>query len=153
VVHFTAANFKFRANHDWGYNYGSDKADGILRADGGNIPVAVESDYAVTLDLSHPNAYTYSANRWGVIGDATPGGWNTDTNMIWDPVSKVFKVTLNLTAGSYKFRANDDWPINLGGSLSALTQDGGNLSVAVAGNYTITLDLLKTVPTSTITKN
>jgi starch-binding outer membrane protein SusE/F len=151
VVHFTAANWKFRANHDWGFNYGSDKADGNLKADGGNIPVAVAGDYAITLDLSHPNAYTYTANTWGVIGDATPGGWSTDTNMTWDATAKVLKVTLNLSVGSFKFRANDAWTVNWGGSLGGLTQDGANIAVATAGNYTITLDPFKA--TGTITKN
>lgn len=151
VVHLTAATIKFRANHDWGYNYGSDKADGTLGAGAANIPIAVEGDYALTLDLSHPNAYTYSANTWGVIGDATPGGWSTDTNMTWDPVAKVLKATLNLTAGSFKFRANDAWAVNWGGSLTGLTQDGANIAVAAAGNYTITLDPL--TAKGTITKN
>ena len=153
VMHLTAANIKFRANHDWGLNYGSDKADGTLGAGAGNIPVSLESDYAITLDLSHPNAYTYTANRWGVIGDATPGGWNTDTNMTWDPVKKVLTITLNLTTGSFKFRANDDWAVNMGGSLTALSQGGDNIAVAAAGNYTITLDVSKAVYTSTVTKN
>jgi len=154
AMHLTAATIKFRANHDWNYNYGSDKTDGTLGAGAANIPVSLESDYTITLDLSHPNAYTYSANRWGVIGDATPGGWNTDTNMTWDAVKGVLKVTLNLTAGSIKFRANDDWAINLGGAnLNALTQGGDNIAVAAAGNYTLTLDVLKAVPSCTITKN
>lgn len=153
-VHLTAATIKFRANHDWGYNYGSDKADGTLGAGAANIPIAVESDYIVTLDLSHPNAYTYAANRWGVIGDATPGGWSTDTNMTWDATNKVLKVTLNLTVGSVKFRANDDWGLNLGGTnFAALSQGGDNIPIATAGSYTLTLDVLKAVPSCTITKN
>lgn len=152
-MHLTAASIKFRANHDWGLNYGSDKADGTLGAGAANIPVSLEADYVINLNLSKPNAYTYKVNRWGVIGDATPGGWNTDTNMTWDATAKVLKVTLNLTAGSYKFRANDDWAVNVGGSLTALTQDGANLSVAAAGNYTITLNVSKAVYTATITKN
>lgn len=154
VLHLTAASIKFRANHDWGLNYGSDKADGTLGAGAANIPVSLESDYAITLDLSHPNAYTYTANRWGVIGDATPGGWGTDTNMTWDATNKVLKVTLNLTVGAIKFRANDDWAVNLGGlNLSALTNGGDNIPIAVAGNYTLTLDVLKAVPSCTVTKN
>ncbi len=153
VMHLTAAGIKFRANHDWGLNYGSDKADGNLGAGAANIPIPLESDYAITLDLSHPNAYTYTANRWGVIGDATPGGWSTDTNMTWDPVNKVLKVTLNLTVGAFKFRANDDWAINMGGNINALNQGGDNIPVAAAGNYTLTLDVLRAVPSCTITKN
>ena len=154
VMHLTANSIKFRANHDWGLNYGSDKADGTLGAGAANIPVSLESDYAITLDLSHPNAYTYTANRWGVIGDATPGGWGSDTNMTWDATNKVLKVTLNLTVGAIKFRANDDWAVNVGGlNLSALTNGGDNIPIAVAGNYTLTLDVLKAVPSCTVTKN
>ncbi len=154
AMHLTAATIKFRANHDWNYNYGSDKADGTLGAGAANIPVSLESDYTITMDLSHPNAYTYSVNRWGVIGDATPGGWSTDTNMTWDAVKGVLKVTLNLTVGSFKFRANDDWAINYGGTnLGALNPGGDNIPVTVAGNYTLTLDVLKAVPSCTVTKN
>lgn len=150
-VHMTAGSFKFRANHSWDYNYGSDNNDGTLQAGGANIPDTVESDYAITLDLSHPNAYTYSANRWGLIGDATPDGWNSDQNMTWDATNKVFSVTLDLVAGSIKFRANDGWDINYGGDLNALTAGGANIAIAVAGNYTVTFDPwgLK----ATVTKN
>jgi len=140
VMHLTAASMKFRANHNWDYNYGSDAADGTLGAGAANIPVTVESDYAITLDLSHPNAYTYSANRWGVIGDATPGGWGDDTNMTWDATNNVFTVTLDLVAGTFKFRANDGWDINYGGDLNALSAGGDNISIASDGNYTITFD-------------
>jgi len=153
VMHLTAANIKFRANHDWGLNYGSDKADGTLGAGAANIPVSLAADYVVSLDLSHPNAYTYSANRWGVIGDATPDGWNSDQNMTWDATNKVLTITLNLTAGTFKFRANDDWGVNLGGNIAALTQNGDNIAVAVAGNYTIKLDVSKPVYSCTVTKN
>ncbi len=144
--------FKFRGTSDWGVNYGSDKADGTLGAGAGNIPVTVESDYGVTLDLSHPNAYTYSANRWGVIGDATPGGWDNDTNMTWDTANNVFKVTLNLVKGSFKFRANDGWDINYGGTdLNALKAGGDNIAIADAGSYTLTFDSIALK--ATVTKN
>jgi len=150
----TAATIKFRANHDWGYNYGSDKADGKLGAGAGNIPVSLAADYAVTLDLSHPNAYTYSVNRWGVIGDAIPvTGWNSDQNMTWDATNKVFKITLDLVAGTFKFRANDDWGYNLGGNLTALTPGGDNIPVSAAGNYTLTLDLSKSAYVCVVRKN
>jgi len=153
VAHLTAGtgSFKFRGTSDWAVNYGSTAANATLDAGGSNIPVTVESDYVITLDLSHPNAYTYSANRWGLIGDATPDGWNSDQNMTWDATNKVFTITLNLTVGSIKFRANDAWDLNYGGSLGALSAGGDNIAVAVAGNYTVTFDpfALK----ATVTKN
>jgi hypothetical protein len=150
-MHLTVAAMKFRANHSWDYNYGSDLADGTLSASGANIPVSFAADYAITLDLSHPNAYTYSVNRWGVIGDATADTWNSDQNMTWDATNKVFTVTLDLVVGAIKFRANDAWDLSLGGDINALTSSGANISVTAAGNYTITLDPwgLK----ATVTKN
>jgi len=140
VLHLTAAEIKFRANHNWDFNYGSSTKDAKLNAGGDNIAVAVESDYSIVLDLSKPNAYTYSANRWGVIGDATPGGWDNDTNMTWDATNKVLKITLDLKVGAFKFRANDEWTINYGGNLNALTKDGDNIAITTAGNYTLTFN-------------
>ncbi|MFZ5428711.1 MAG: hypothetical protein ACOZDD_00655 [Bacteroidota bacterium] len=152
-IHLKAAQFKFRANHSWDYNYGSSSGNEKLNAGGDNIPVGLEADYYIILDLSKPNEYTYSANRWGLIGDATPGGWGTDTDMTWDPVNKVLKITLDLVAGSFKFRANDSWDYNLGGDLNNLTPNGDNIPVASPGNYTITLDLSGSSIKSTVTKN
>jgi hypothetical protein len=150
-MHMTAGSFKFRANHDWGYNYGSTAANSTLDAGGSNVTLTLAADYAFTLDLSHPNAYTYSANAWGIIGDATPDGWNTDQNMTWDATNKVFTVTVNMVVGAFKFRANDAWDVNYGGDINALTSGGANINITLAGNYTITLDPwgLK----ATVTKN
>jgi len=144
---------KFRANGNWNLNYGDTGANGSLEDGGTNISVPVSADYAVVLDLSHPLAYTYSLTRWGVIGSATAGAWDSDQNMTWDTVNKVFKVTLDLTAGELKFRANDAWDLALGGTVDALTTSGGNLAITAAGNYTITLDLSKATYTCTIKKN
>jgi hypothetical protein len=148
----SGGKFKFRGTSDWAINYGSTAADGAtLNAGGADIPATITGDYALTLDLSQPNTYTYSANTWGLIGDATPGGWDNDTNLTWDATNKVFKVTLDLTAAKIKFRANDAWTVNLGGDINALTAGGSDISVASAGNYTVTLDpwSLK----ATVTKN
>ena len=151
-VHLTAAEFKFRANHSWDYNYGSTSKDANLNAGGDNIAITVESDYAISLDLSHPNAYTYTANRWGIIGDATAGGWDNDTNMTYDATKQIFTLTLDLkSAGGFKFRANDGWDINLGGNPNALTAGGDNLTITADGNYTVTLNPWTLM--ATVTKN
>ncbi|WP_291861504.1 SusF/SusE family outer membrane protein [Marinilabilia sp.] len=141
-VHLTAGTgtFKFRANDAWTYDYGSTAGDNTLDAGGSNIPVAMEADYSITLDLSTPNEYTYSAHHWGIIGSATPGGWDNDTNMTWDEVNEVFTVTLDLLAGEYKIRADDAWDLNYGGDLNALIAGGDNMVISDAGNYTITFD-------------
>lgn len=151
-IHLAAdAEWKFRANDSWDYNYGATAGSLNLVAGGDNIKMTVEDDYAITLDLSTPLAYTYRADRWGLIGDATPGGWTDDTNMTWDAVNGRFTVTLNLTANKFKFRANDGWDYNFGGDLGALTAGGSDIPVAEAGNYTITLNPWTKV--ATMTKN
>lgn len=152
-LHLTAAEFKFRANHNWDYNYGSSAGNATLNAGGDNIPVSVEADYHFILDLSNPNAYTYSANRWGLIGSATPGGWSDDTNMTWNPITKSMTLTVDLVVGEIKFRANDGWDVNLGGPLNALTPGGDNIPITEAGNYTIHLFLVGNGGTCTIVKN
>lgn len=53
--------FKFRANNDWGVNYGDDGNDGTLEAGGANI-LATAGTYTFTLDFSDPNAPTYTKN-------------------------------------------------------------------------------------------
>jgi hypothetical protein len=151
TVHLTAGAFKFRANDGWDINYGSSTADENLNPGGDNISTDTEADYEFILDLSTPNSYTYQANRWGVIGDATPGSWGADTDMTWDATNKVFTVTLNLVVGEFKFRANDDWGLNYGGALDNLEQGGSNIPIATAGNYTITFNPLLKV--ATVTQN
>ncbi len=152
VSHLTSGgSFKFRGTSDWSVNYGSDAADGTLGSGAANIPVDVEADYSMTLDLSHPNEYTYSLNRWGLIGDAQ-GSWSDDTDMTWDATNNVFTVTLDLvSSGSFKIRANDDWAINYGGDVTALEAGGANITIDSNGNYTVTFDPWGL--TATVTKN
>jgi hypothetical protein len=149
-MNMPAGGWKFRANDSWDYNYGAPAGSNNLVAGGDNIATDLEDDYAITLDLSHPNEYTYRADRWGIIGDAT-GSWSDDQNMSWDAVNGVFTLTLDLVVGEIKFRANDDWGYNFGGDLGDLSLGGSNIPVAEAGNYTITLDPWARV--ATVTKN
>ncbi len=53
---------KFRANEDWGNNYGDDGADGSLEAGGANIAVKAGT-YDVVLDLSKSDAPTYTLKK------------------------------------------------------------------------------------------
>jgi hypothetical protein len=87
-----------------------------------------------------PFTYTAVATDWGVIGSATPGGWDNDTDMTYDPETGIWSVTLDLIDGAFKFRANDGWDINLGGDLNNLSYNGSDIPIT-EGNYTITLDL------------
>ncbi|MES2431418.1 MAG: SusF/SusE family outer membrane protein [Bacteroidota bacterium] len=105
--------------------------------------------YELTADLN-TNTWTATKTIWGIIGDATPGGWDADTDMSYDPVTQVWTVTADMKAGSFKFRANHEWKIDFGIDNGKLVyvdnpflpyNDKPALSIPEAGNYTITLDL------------
>lgn len=98
-------------------------------------------------------AQSAPADRWAVIGAATPGGWDNDTFMSYDFCSQTYKVTLPLTVNEFKFRANGGWATNLGGPTTGLVADGPNIAVTQAGNYEVVLNMqTKPRPTYTITK-
>ena len=59
-ITLSAEEIKFRANDDWGWNYGDNDANGSLDRDGANIAVPAAGNYTVVLDLSVPREYTYT---------------------------------------------------------------------------------------------
>lgn len=53
--------YKFRANNDWGTNYGDSDGDGVLELNGGNLNTTAGT-YSFVLDFSNPDAPTYTKN-------------------------------------------------------------------------------------------
>ncbi len=145
--------FKFTKDPNWTTNWGDDGLDLKLDPNGKDIPTSA-GYYKMNVNLS---TLTYSTLKttWGVIGDATPTGWDSDTNMVYDPVAKTWSVTMTLKAGKIKFRANDAWDLNYGdnGANFSLEEGGSDIVITDAGNYTITLILSKAVYTYTLKKN
>lgn len=87
---------------------------------------------------------TYVAfNSMGIIGDATPGDWGTDTDMYRPDATKPTEWTaiLYLIGGkAAKFRADDDWADNWGGAdfpTGTGTQGGANIPVSTSGYYKV----------------
>jgi len=141
-IYMEAGNeFKFTPAPNWNTAYG-DGGNGTLSTSGGNLTVSETGFYRLTVDLSQePYTYTATATNWGLIGDATPGGWDTSTPMTLNVATGEWTVTTTLTGGTFKFRANDGWDINLGGDVNNLTYGGNDIPVAEAGAYLITLKL------------
>ncbi len=141
------ASYKYTDGTTWTTNWGDTGADGTLEP---NSPDNISSGgvagvYWLNADpgsLTHTRQLT----NWGLIGDATPGGWDSDQNMVYDPVENKLTITLDLVPGGMKFRANDDWGLNYGdnGNNKTLDINGDNIAVAEAGNYTIDLLIIKT---------
>ena len=149
-VHFTGYmylnqnGFKFctQPNRD-GTNYG---ADFNTAGDAANITMTEPAGYyKVDVDLSAKTYTLIPITTIGIIGSASPNGWDSDVDMTYVPYNAETKELgyweakdITLASGEIKFRANDDWAINWGGDTNALTQGGDNISVE-AGTYDIKL--------------
>ncbi len=149
-VHFTGYmylnqnGFKFCTQPNWdGTNYG---ADFNTAGDADNITMTEPAGYyKVDVDLSAKTYTLIPITTIGIIGSASPKGWDSDVDMTYVPYNAETKELgyweikdVTFTSGEIKFRANDDWAINWGGDTNALTQGGDNISVE-AGTYDIKL--------------
>lgn len=151
-VHFTGFmflnqnGFKFCTQPEWkGTNYG---ANFDTAPDAANIVITEPAGYyQVDVDLSEKTYTLTPITSIGIIGSASPNGWDSDVDMTYVPYNKDTKEVngywevknITLSAGEIKFRANDDWAISWGGELDNLTtKNGGNITVE-AGTYDIKL--------------
>ena len=143
-VHFTGYmylnqnGFKFCTQKNWdGTNYGG----AFFGESEDNIMMTQEAGfYQVDVDLS-ARTYTLTPFSIGIIGNATPTGWDGDTNMTYNPEERCWELkNVELTDGEMKFRHTNDWNLNWGGPLDALVHDGDNIAVA-AGTYDIKLEV------------
>ena len=149
-VHFTGFmflnqnGFKFCTQPEWkGTNYG---ANFDTAPDAANITMTEEAGYyKVDVDLGSKSYVLTPITTIGIIGSASPKGWDSDVDMTYVPYNAETKELgyweikdVTFTSGEIKFRANDDWAINWGGDTNALTQGGDNISVE-AGTYDIKL--------------
>jgi len=152
------AVYKFAKGLSWDLNWGDiDPADGVLdfAGVGNDIPTTEGIGlYYLTCDL---NALTHENMKtdWGVHGDATSSGWTDDVDFTWDEGKGALSVTLDLSAGEIKFRANDSDDLNFGDDFTngTLEFDGDNIPITDAGNYTIDLYLTVSDYYYELTKN
>ena len=142
-VNFAAASpFKFTSAPNWdNTNYGG--VVGKLDTKGENLKIDAPGYYLLKADV---NKLTWSATKtqWGIIGAATPKGWDASTPLTYDATTGTWKTDIVLKADLFKFRANDLWDINLGDNKPAngfLSYGGENMVVPAAGTYTVTLNL------------
>jgi len=125
-------------------NYGG--SGGTLAVDGAGIVVDSKGWYDFSADI---NGLTYNAEAYmiGIIGSATPTGWDSDTDMDYDAKTGRWYITIDLIGGQFiKFRKNDGWAWNMGladdekGGLTGDLKQGGvgnDIPIAESGNYTV----------------
>jgi len=134
-----AGNFNW-GNPDWGDD-GS--FSGVLALTGESDCTSAAGYYRVKANTT-TLTYSTEVTNWGIIGAATPNGWNSSTPLTYNSSTKKWEGTVVLTAGEFKFRANEAWSINLGGDPDAdgsMNYDGPNLSTATGGIFAVVLDL------------
>ena len=143
-AYLDAGGFKFTNAPDWTHiNYGMGDADGTMSTDGGanNICPPSTGLYWCSVNTASLTYSLYEVSSIGVIGDATPGGWDVSSPLTATDAKKlVWEGDVTLKTGNMKFRANDAWDANLGGSFNDLRQNGSDISVK-EGTYHVVLDL------------
>lgn len=136
--------FKFCDAPDWDHtNYGATGNEGTLSNDGGagNLMVPEKGLYWCHVNTASLTYEVTLVSTIGVIGDATPGGWDNSTALTPSADFLTWTGQVAFGSGEFKFRANNGWDINLGGNLQDLQQDGANLASPGAGTYNVTLNL------------
>ena len=152
TIVFTNGEAKFRKTGDWGTNWGAATyPSGYGTQDGANIPVKAGT-YYVRIDIATGEYAFGPADRStsfadiGVIGDSTPNGWGSDTDLIKNPANPFkWSKKLVLVAGQAKFRADNDWSVNWGSKpfpSGVGTQGGDNIENVTDGKYQITFNTL-----------
>lgn len=141
--------FKFAEMPNFmGKNFGDGDGDGVAEEFGSN-----------TLFMGDPGIYSMTFNdetleytmeflgtgggggyeSIGIIGDATPTGWDADTDLT-DNGDGTYSILIGLRDGEVKFRADDAWDVNWGATdfpSGTATQDGPNIP-ATFGLYQVT---------------
>ena len=142
-MYLNQKGFKFCSEPNWdGTNYGAT----FFSKEGDNIIMTEEAGYyKVDVDLSAKTYTLTPINYIGIVGSASPNGWDTDEKMTYVPYNTETKEPgywevkdIILTSGVIKFRADGDWAINWGGTPDALTQGGADMNVE-EGTYDIKL--------------
>lgn len=134
-------------NYNWGNtDWGDDGSfSDVLAESGESDCTATAGFYRLKVNTS---ALTYSVApvSWGIIGAATPTGWDSDTDLVYNPSTRKLEIaSIALTPGGFKFRGNNAWgngfdlgTVNADGYLV----DGGDLTFeGPAGNYKVILDM------------
>lgn len=131
--------FKFqKVAGDWGTEINSGHMTGGITGDfadgGGNFKATGgEGVYFVTLNLGNNTLNGVRITNMNLVGDFN--GWNQADDaqqMTWNAADFCFEITgAGVTTNGWKFAANNDWAINLGGdTLDDLFANGPNIAVA-----------------------
>ena len=133
--------FNFITDRVDGITYGADSSGNFTEGGSNNFSVPSAGSYQITVNLN-TMSYTAVPYSWGIIGTATPGGWDNDTNMTYDYLTGEWTYTGQLIPGALKYRLNDAWTVNYGQNTNAdpvvYLDNQGAYTISEAGLYKIT---------------
>lgn len=156
--------FKFTPGASWDNDMGDDHTrTGKLTKDGEwNIKVAdypVANTFFIKVDLANMT-YSLEKANMGIIGEATPNGWNSQVDLAYNSSTMKFEIaSIALTGGkAFKFRNNDSWSIKIQpksgdvtpvsgkevqvyNSAEGTVKDDPSFICPESGNYKVELDL------------
>ncbi|MFZ1676393.1 MAG: RagB/SusD family nutrient uptake outer membrane protein, partial [Saprospiraceae bacterium] len=123
---------------------GDNGGNGTLEMNGDTIRAGIAGLYYIQVNLN-TNKYIMERREWSIVGDAAPGGWNTDHALTWNPAMQAMEITIDLTPGQIKFRSNGDSSVNLGdnGKDALLEYNGDSIRLENGGTHLIRLYLDK----------
>ena len=94
------------------------------------------------VDIDAINSALGTQSDWGLVGSATPNGWNGPDVEMYQTGSQEFSIYVELGSGELKFRFNEDWGNNFGDNGDDGTLEAGGANIAIsAGTYFIVMDL------------
>jgi hypothetical protein len=124
----------------WDHKWGSDDGSTLIKDGGTDIKSPGSGYHKITADLINLTIQMIPYS-WGIIGSATPTGWDGDTDMTWNYEKLQWEITIDLKGGeNFKLRLNDAWDINYGITDGVVTAGGNDIPVAEDGKYLVTFD-------------
>lgn len=154
----TAEGFKLLQTTEWqpqwGLSNGALSNSTILGEDPNAFPVEDDAYYSLMVNVDEMT-YTWEAidetaanvqTNIGIIGNATSGGWDADTDMTQSEFNPhIWYIQgIELVDGEAKFRADDAWDLDWGGAtpISGETAVAGENIPVSAGTYDVWFNTL-----------
>lgn len=150
----STGGYKFTSEKDWSAAFNLGMGDALTPADGWSIAGKLVNGGNDNIFPSETGLYWHHVNlpgtefesmyitTIGVIGTATPGGWDASTALTPSEDGLVWEGDIEFGDGEWKIRANDAWILSLGGDMNDLGWDNApNMTSPGAGMKHVVLDL------------
>lgn len=155
VAKCSTGGYKFTSDKDWSATFNLGMGEQGTPAAGWSIAGTLANGSPSNIFPAETGLYWHHVNlpgltfesmyvsTLGLIGDATPGGWDASTPLTPSDDCMVWEGDVEFGAtGSFKIRANDAWDFNLGGDMDNLYwNNADNIPTPGAGKKHVVLDL------------